>query len=223
MQVHHLLFGGMLPIYSQQGSNFRSKYTYGLLITQGVSEKYKIADLQEKKFFEKKYWVSKPLFVRTSVCPNLCLSELLFVRTSVCPNFDASKEMILLIWTLMHSGKENIDSKAIRGTKINIFPWAWRASKEPPLFVRSPNLYLSEPMFVGISVCPDLCLPEPLFVRTFMYPRRETGSKVYISNRTQRRSLKGLSGWFHWFRRKFFLLHVLYEVQRWISPGKSYV
>ena len=32
-------------------TDFRAKYTYGLLMTQGVSEKYKIADFQEKKTF----------------------------------------------------------------------------------------------------------------------------------------------------------------------------
>ena len=73
-------------------TDFRAKYTYGLLMTQGMSEKYKIADFQEKNFFEKKI-----LSIKTSVCPNFCLSEPLFVRTSVCPNFDASKAM-----TLMH-------------------------------------------------------------------------------------------------------------------------
>ena len=35
-------------------TDFRAKYTYGLLMTQGVSEKYKIADFQEKNFFEEK-------------------------------------------------------------------------------------------------------------------------------------------------------------------------
>ena len=32
-------------------TDFRAKYTYGLFMTQGVSEKYKIADYQEKKTF----------------------------------------------------------------------------------------------------------------------------------------------------------------------------
>ena len=31
-------------------TDFRAKYTYGLLMTQGVSEKYKIAYFQEKIF-----------------------------------------------------------------------------------------------------------------------------------------------------------------------------
>ena len=71
-------------------TDFRAKYTYGLLMTQGVSEKYKIADFQEIFFWE------KTLSIKTSVCPNFYLSKPLFVQTSVCPNlcpnFDAPKE-----------------------------------------------------------------------------------------------------------------------------------
>ena len=80
-------------------TDFRAKYTYGLLMTQGVSEKYKIADFQEKNFFEEKNWVSKPLFVRTSVCPNLCLSELWCIQGDWfgCLNFDAFKERIFIL------------------------------------------------------------------------------------------------------------------------------
>ena len=50
-------------------------------MTWGVSEKYKLADFQEKTFFKKK-----------SKC-----EKTLFVRTSVCPNFDASKEIDLVV------------------------------------------------------------------------------------------------------------------------------
>ena len=32
-------------------TDFNAKHMYGLLMTQGVSEKYKIADFQEKKIF----------------------------------------------------------------------------------------------------------------------------------------------------------------------------
>ena len=35
-------------------THFVAKYTYGLLMTWGVSEKYKLAYFQEKTFFEKK-------------------------------------------------------------------------------------------------------------------------------------------------------------------------
>ena len=68
-------------------TDFRAKYTYGLLMTQGVSEKYKIAD------FQKLFW-GKKLSIKTSVCPNFCLSELWCIQENDIAylNFDAFKE-----------------------------------------------------------------------------------------------------------------------------------
>ncbi len=65
-------------------------YIYGPILKPSIpmdspwpSDEYKNIKMT---IFKKKKFVSKFLFVQTSVCPNLCLSEPLFVRTSVCPN-----------------------------------------------------------------------------------------------------------------------------------------